>query len=117
MPPRFVSGLCRIELSKISASKDTVNNIYVISLPDEKHVEEAGTGNSNLSTTTIHCDLVVAPHGEKMHKSIILVVNWRFLAAVFDQWVTKALWLPTKMIYLCNFLSRVSRIVKKKGDA
>ena len=35
----------------------------------------------NLSVPSICCNLSTATHGEKMHKSITPVVNWRFLGA------------------------------------
>lgn len=59
------------------------------------------------TTNHCHCDLAITNHGERTHKQIILVVNRMFLGAVFEQWVSKILWLTTTIIYACISLPQI----------
>jgi hypothetical protein len=99
------------EPGKVCESK-TMNFKQMLSLKSNNYYHV--TLEKNMYVTTIHCDLVIETHDEKMDKEIILVVKHMFLTTVFGQRITKILRLTTKMISLCIFLPWVVRAKSKQ---
>lgn len=64
------------------------------------------TGRKFVHTFTC-CNLSIATHSEKIHKQINLIVNKKFLVAMFGQLATENPMVDNKNAYFCIFLPQV----------
>lgn len=72
------------------------------------HSKVDGALGENLSIPTITYNLSIGTRDKKMHKSIILIVDWRFFNVNTSKTVTKTLWYTTTTIWLTHFFAMSS---------
>ena len=72
------------------------------------HNKVDGALGENMSIQTICYNSSIDTRDKKMHKSIILIVDWRFLIVNTSKTVTKTLWYTTNTIWFTHFLAMSS---------